>query len=89
VGFESGSARESDLFSRVVSVRLFRGETTPARVFAIPHHEGTDVRWVRILVDGEVVAEAEARPGRTGELGVEAIVPGEPGGEELRGRRGR
>jgi len=88
VGFDSGSASESDLFSQVVSVRLFRNETTPARVFAIPDRGGADVRWVRILVDGEVVAEAEASPGGTGELGVEAIIPVEPGGEEQRGRRG-
>jgi len=43
---------------------------------------------MRILVDGEVVAEAEAPPGGGGELAVEAIVPSGPGDEERRGRRG-
>lgn len=77
VGDRSGSVQDRALFSRTVRVSLRPGETREVSMNAAPV-QGS-VRWVRITVDGAVVAESRGDEGggaATGGLSVRAVLEG-------------
>jgi len=85
-GFESSShqADETDrIWSRSRSINLWPSEELPLRLVATPRAGGSSVRFVRILVDREVVASSGDDGGMTtapdpGPLWVETVITAPP-----------
>lgn len=77
VGDRSGSLQDRALFSQTVRVTLRTGESREVFMSAAPV-KGS-VRWVRISVDGTVVAESRGDEGggaATGGLSARAVLEG-------------
>lgn len=89
VGPEVGAVSDTALWHHRERVAVLPGQPTVARLTAAPMPGAKAVSWVRISVDGEVVAEASSDgsggadqrlPPRP--LSVEVPVPSPPSGEQ-------
>jgi hypothetical protein len=85
-GTQRGGGVEGGVWGKNVVVYLQEGETTVARLDASPTPGGRGVSWIRISVNGKVVAEAtreatvQGGSGSLRPLTVETPIPPRGGG---------